>query len=522
LKTPARLTDTNSWHGHIPFAFFLIQILRPATLVELGTHKGDSYCAFCQAVDLLNIDTRCYAVDTWEGDAQSRLYGPEVLAELRAYHDPRYGRFSRLIQSSFDESLPYFADKSIDLLHIDGLHTYEVVKHDFECWLPKVSEHGIVLLHDTNVREGGFGVWRLWDELKAQYTHLELPHSHGLGIIGVGGAVAEPVRALLFEQVNARRIENWYGHVGTSMAVSHARFIELERRRSATSDGSPAEEPLVSELRREIERVRADNATLLAEQRAVIDELTRGKAELAQEIASLNAEMDASKEQLAGRLDTELAAFDGQLAEREFVIVGLTQEKAGLAQEIARLNVETDARLAEQRALIDELAREKAGLAQEIARLNVETDARLAEQRALIDELARESEDNLIALNAEAEQWRSTAEQRAAIMKQIADERDALLTSTIWRAMRPLRAAADSFPGPLRRQIRRVGKGIWWAMTPLDMPRRISVLRQQRILMQSVPITSPATDTPVPQLKPSALVSPQRGPVSTLEDPYEP
>lgn len=183
---PDRLTDISSWHGHIPFAFAIIQLARPRVLVELGTHKGDSFCAFCQAIQKLGLKCSSFAVDTWEGDEHSGFYGSEVLEELRSYHDPRYGEFSTLLKASFDLALCRFQDHSIDLLHIDGLHSYEAVKHDFESWLPKMSSCGIILFHDTHVKSNGFGVWKLWEKLKNEYPSFEFSHSNGLGILGVG------------------------------------------------------------------------------------------------------------------------------------------------------------------------------------------------------------------------------------------------------------------------------------------------------------------------------------------------
>ncbi|OQY59560.1 MAG: hypothetical protein B6245_06045 [Desulfobacteraceae bacterium 4572_88] len=197
FETPLRLTDVRSWHGHIPFAFAIMEMLRPKTFVELGTHRGDSYCAFCQAAQKLDLDCACHAIDSWEGDAHAGFYGPETFEELRAYHDPLYGSFSRLLKMKFDEAIPLFPDSSTDLLHIDGLHSYEAVRHDFHSWLPKMSEQGLILLHDTRVREQDFGVWKLWEELREGYPGFEFRHSHGLGVLGVGEKLPLEIRELL-------------------------------------------------------------------------------------------------------------------------------------------------------------------------------------------------------------------------------------------------------------------------------------------------------------------------------------
>jgi hypothetical protein len=144
----------------------------------------------------LGLQTRVSGVDHWQGDFQTGDYGEELYQSLKTYHDGKYAEFSTLIRSSFAEALGAFGDGSIDLLHIDGLHTYEAVQGDFASWLPKMSRRGVVLFHDTTVLERQFGVWKLWEELTGRYPSFSFAHGYGLGVLLVGAEVAGPVREL--------------------------------------------------------------------------------------------------------------------------------------------------------------------------------------------------------------------------------------------------------------------------------------------------------------------------------------
>lgn len=185
------------WVEHVPFAFWIVDALRPRCIVELGTYTGTSYFAFCQAVDRLGIPAACHAVDTWQGDEHGGYYGEEVFSEVSAWNASHYASFSRLVRSSFADARPHFSKGEVDLLHIDGLHTYEAVAADFASWRTALSDTGIVLLHDTCVRERGFGVGRLFQELAAKLPHFEFVHGHGLGVIGVGPRLPAGLQALL-------------------------------------------------------------------------------------------------------------------------------------------------------------------------------------------------------------------------------------------------------------------------------------------------------------------------------------
>ena len=197
LFLPTSRTGVPSgWYAHVPFARWIVAAARPLLLVELGTHNGVSYSAFCDAVKRELLPTSCYAVDTWKGDAHAGFYGEDIFENFRAFHDQNYFDFSALLRMTFDEALANFSDGSIDLLHIDGFHSYEAAREDFEKWRPKLSNKAIVLFHDTNVRDQGFGVWKLWAELRANHPGFEFLHGHGLGVLQIGDAVPPPVAAL--------------------------------------------------------------------------------------------------------------------------------------------------------------------------------------------------------------------------------------------------------------------------------------------------------------------------------------
>jgi hypothetical protein len=308
VETASRLVMPTSWTGHVPFAFWLVSTLQPRVIVELGVHTGTSYCAFCEEVKRGKFYTSCFGIDTWHGDEHSGFYGEEVLRDLREFHDPRYDSFSTLIQTTFDEAVAYFADGSIDLLHIDGLHTDEAVRHDFEMWRTKLSDRAVVLFHDTNVRYNHFGVWRFWEELKATFPHFEFIHSHGLGALGAGKSFPPAIKCLFeLDSPETASLRSVFASLGHNLTEIARLRYSIETEQSVARFRSEKQEE-ADRLSAELQRLQSDHSQLSVElQRLQSDhsELSVELQRLQSDHSQTSVELEHAKEE-ASVLRTQL------------------------------------------------------------------------------------------------------------------------------------------------------------------------------------------------------------------------
>jgi hypothetical protein len=221
IPFPGRLFEHPGWVGHIPIVSYLSELLKPSIYVELGSFSGNSFFAFCQAFRELHLDTQCFAIDIWEGSNINGNYSDEIYSDVTKFRQKYFPDKTFLLKMTFDDALGKFENKSIDLLHIDGLHTYDAVKHDFETWLPKLSDKGVIIFHDTQEnKEPEFGVWRFWKEIKNLFPSFEFTHSHGLGILVTGKN--PPVEILEFiEKANKdNSVQEIFEKAGTELLAN--------------------------------------------------------------------------------------------------------------------------------------------------------------------------------------------------------------------------------------------------------------------------------------------------------------
>jgi len=214
--TQPRIIASTSAFGHVPFFYWLISALKPRSIVELGTMYGYSFFAFCQAVEGQDPPAVCYAVDTWEGDLNTGKYGEQVYVNVQNQLEENFkGANAHLLRMRFDEAAVKFAPGSVDLIFIDGCHTYEAVKEDFLTWKDKMSGRGVMMFHDTRVEGEGFGVKQFWNEVRAGKPHIEFHHDHGLGILFFGPEVLGILHDLAREpEPVLAEVRNAYAAIG--------------------------------------------------------------------------------------------------------------------------------------------------------------------------------------------------------------------------------------------------------------------------------------------------------------------
>ena len=165
----------SAWVGHGVFAINLVEKMKPEIVVDLGVDYG--FSTFCFAYSKIGL---VFGVDWFQGDEHAGFR--DTLQNVLDKYENLKTNFGinniEFIKSDFTE-LSKKWEYNIDILHIDGLHTYEAVKNDFESWIEYVDENGVVLFHDVESYPHSVGVF--FDEIKGGYKIIR-SGSAGLGI----------------------------------------------------------------------------------------------------------------------------------------------------------------------------------------------------------------------------------------------------------------------------------------------------------------------------------------------------
>ena len=113
----------------------LIQVTDAKTVLEIGT--GEGYTAICIALSLPE-DGKVYTVDI-----DSRKLSKRAVPEAKEL------QLSDKIEFIIKDSKDLEWDKEIDILFLDGDHSYEGISSDFLKFSPYVKQDGIILFHDS-------------------------------------------------------------------------------------------------------------------------------------------------------------------------------------------------------------------------------------------------------------------------------------------------------------------------------------------------------------------------------------
>lgn len=127
-----------------------------ANIVEIGSYFGASAAALSAGLGYGGGGGRVFCIDTWNNDAMSEG-GQDTLAGFLS-NTKEYSSYINPIRGwSTDENVVNQVKQQagrIDLLFIDGDHSYDGALADWKTYKPFLSEQAIIVMHDISWAEG--------------------------------------------------------------------------------------------------------------------------------------------------------------------------------------------------------------------------------------------------------------------------------------------------------------------------------------------------------------------------------
>ena len=161
---------------------------KPKVVLEIGTFRGGTLFCFTRLASLsaliISLDLPGGTFGGGYGRLREKIYHAFTFPkqELRLLREDSHS------EGTLEKVKKILSGERIDFLFIDGDHTYEGVKRDFEMYAPLMEKGGIIALHDVaaHPKETGCFVNLFWEEVKRSYHCDELIENENQGWGGIG------------------------------------------------------------------------------------------------------------------------------------------------------------------------------------------------------------------------------------------------------------------------------------------------------------------------------------------------
>jgi predicted O-methyltransferase YrrM len=164
-----------------------VRTLKPQTVLEIGTAHGGTLFLWTRLAQqnavIVSVDLPGGKFGGGYPKRRATIYRRFTGKNQKLYllrensHSP----------STLDKTKKLFGGKPVDLLFIDGDHTFEGVKMDWEMYSPLVRPGGMVAFHDIAGNYDDTQVKRLWDSIKSGFKHneyaLDPTGYYGIGVL---------------------------------------------------------------------------------------------------------------------------------------------------------------------------------------------------------------------------------------------------------------------------------------------------------------------------------------------------
>jgi predicted O-methyltransferase YrrM len=184
LAVLVKLATRGYWHAITPIQnrreiLALLCILRqasPQRILEIGTASGGTLFLFTR---IAAADAQLVSIDL-PGGPGGGGYPPWKIPLYQEF--PLPGQRLELIRdNSHDPAVQsrvteLVGKEGLDFLFIDGDHSYDGVKRDFEMYGSLINPAGLIAFHDIDYSRD---VRRFWDEVKVGRRFQEIRDDHG-------------------------------------------------------------------------------------------------------------------------------------------------------------------------------------------------------------------------------------------------------------------------------------------------------------------------------------------------------